>query len=259
MQRPLGRLSTPDLVMSPHYQQPSTMGRGPTRHRRRFVLATGLAALLPLLIAAAPASAEQLAYRWSLRGFVGRMAGLVLPDEGRGELRTRQAGSGYVTELEITSPQSGKGEFFLYGSETRADGSTAEAWSAYRWRDKEKDKREQVDTLDVVDVAAGIRLIRDRQPQSSLRMRIWSDGRIYPVVVQRVATENVKVPAGAFRADHYRVRGLRISGERFWKGGLDLWLAQDEERTPVAIQVERGFANVRLELLPVGQASGGRR
>jgi hypothetical protein len=43
---------------------------------------------------------------------------------------------------------------------------------------------------------------------------------------------------------------VRIEGERFWKGGLELWLAQDPARTPVAIQVERGFANVRLELLP---------
>jgi hypothetical protein len=45
------------------------------------------------------------------------------------------------------------------------------------------------------------------------------------------------------------VRGQRIAGERFWKGGMDLWLAQDEARTPVRIQVERGFANVRLDLV----------
>jgi len=68
-------------------------------------------------------------------------------------------------------------------------------------------------------------------------------------MVSRVAAENVTVPAGTFRADHYRVRGQRISGERFWKGGMDLWLAQDEARTPVRIQVERGFANVRLDLV----------
>jgi hypothetical protein len=168
-------------------------------------------------------------------------------------------GGGFVTELEITSPQSKRGEYFLYGSETRADGSITEAWSSYRWRDEEKSRRERVDKPDVVDVAAGIRVIRERQPQSRMQMRIWSDGKVYPVVVEQLGTVDVKVPAGTFRADHYRVRGQRVSGERFWKGGLDLWLAQDDARTPVAIQVERGFANVRLELLPGSQtASRGR-
>ena len=214
--------------------------------------------LLVLLAMASAARAEALVYRWSLRGFAGRVAGLVLPDEGRGELRTRANEGGHLTELEITSPQSKGGEYFLYGSETKADGSQV-AWSAYRWRGKEKSKRDRVRGEDVVDVAAGIRVIRERQPQGSMRMRIWSDGKTYPVLVQRVATENVTVPAGTFRADHYRIRGQRIAGQRFWKGGLDLWLAQDEGRTPVRIQVERGFANVRLDLLPEsGERPAGR-
>ena len=149
----------------------------------------------------------------------------------------------------VTTAVSSKGgEYFLYGSETSADGSGV-AWSAYRWRGEEKRKRDRVRGEDVVDVAAGIRVIRERQPQGSMRMRIWSDGKTYPVLVQRVGEANVSVPAGTFRADHYRVRGVRLTGERFWKGGMDLWLAQDEERTPVRIQVERGFANVRLDLV----------
>ena len=37
-----------------------------------------------------------------------------------------------------------------------------------------------------------------------------------------------------------------------YAGGLDIWLAKDEAATPVRIQVERGFANVRLELLSGG-------
>lgn len=226
--------------------------RSPSVRRRR--VAAG--ALFLLLLAATPAAAEALSYRWSLRGLAGRVAGLVLPNSGRGELRTRPNGEGTITELEITSPQSARGEYFLYGAQTRSDGSTALAWSSYRWRGEEKSKREPVATADVVDVASGIRLIRERQPSGAMRLRIWSDGKTYPVMVQRVGTENVRVPAGTFRADHYRVRGQRAAGERFWKGGLDLWLAQDAARTPVAIQVERGFANVRLELLP--EAAAGR-
>jgi len=224
-----------------------TAASTPRRSGRR---SRGTATLLVLvfLAMASAARADALVYRWSLRGFAGRVAGLVLPDEGRGELRTESANGSHRTELEITSPKSKGGEYFLYGSETRPDGSGV-AWSSYRWRGEEKSKRDKVRGEDVVDVAAGIRLIRERQPQRSMRMRIWSDGKTYPVLVSRVAAENVTVPAGTFRADHYRVRGQRISGERFWKGGMDLWLAQDEARTPVRIQVERGFANVRLDLV----------
>ena len=76
-----------------------------------------------LLEAERAARAEALVYRWSLRGFAGRVAGLVLPDEGRGELRTESANGSHRSELEITSPKSKGDEYFLYGSETRPDGS----------------------------------------------------------------------------------------------------------------------------------------
>ena len=220
----------------------------PLSGARRPARRTATLLLLVLLTMASAARAEALVYRWSLRGFAGRVAGLVLPDQGRGELRSNSANGTHRTELEITSPQSKGGEYFVYGSETNADGSSV-AWSSYRWRGEEKSKREKVRGEDVVDVAAGIRLIRERQPQDSMRMRIWSDGKTYPVLVQRVGAEQIEVPAGTFATDHYRVRGQRIRGERFWKGGMDLWLAKDEERTPVRIQVERGFANVRLDLV----------
>jgi hypothetical protein len=208
--------------------------------------------LLVSLAAAAPADAtESLAYRWSLHGFMGRLAGIVVPNEGRGELRSHPGEAGRVTELEITS-QASAGEFFLYGGELRADGTTAEAWSSYRWRGREKSNRSPVEVAGVVDVASGIHLIRDRHPSEPLSLRIWSDGRVYPVRVEKVATEQLTVPAGRYVADHYRIRGVRSEGEKYWKGGLDLWLAHDEAATPVQIQVERGFANVRLELLPAG-------
>jgi hypothetical protein len=220
-----------------------------TRYRLARVLFA--AALLVPLAGAAPAGAiESLDYHWSLRGFLGRLAGVVVPHEGRGQLRSRPNEGGRITELEITSAEAGRGEFFRYGGEMRADGTTTQAWSSYRWRGEEKSHRDPVAEAGVVDVASGIHLIRQRQPNGPLHLRIWSDGRVYPVVVDRVATEPITVPAGNFVADHYRIRGVKTSGQRYWKGGLDLWLAKDELATPVRIQVERGFANVRLELLP---------
>jgi hypothetical protein len=190
--------------------------------RRPSMRAAAAVAFLSVA-AATPAAAEALTYQWRLQGVAGRVAGLVLPNHGRGELRTQLAGGRRTTELEITSPASDRGEYFLYGSESHLDGSAAVAWSSYSWRGEEKSKRERVETKDVVDIAAGIQLIRDRRPSSPLSMRIWSDGKVYPVTVRHVGTERVAVPAGTFQADHYRVRGVRVEGERFWKGGLDLW------------------------------------
>jgi hypothetical protein len=225
------------------------------RPRRRLVARPAFALLIWSLVMATPAAAEALTYQWRLQGFAGRIAGVVVPNHGRGELRTDRRGDGSrTTELQITSPDSARGEFFLYGSESRADGTAAEAWSSYRWRGEERNKRERVETADVVDIASGIQMIRDRRPQQSVSMRIWSDGKVYPVVVSRVGTERIAVPAGSFQAEHYRVRGVRRGNDRYWKGGLDLWLARDAVATPVRIQVERGLANVRLDLLPAATA-----
>ncbi len=220
--------------------------------RRRLARAVAILALLVPLAGAASAHADEtLAYRWSLRG-LGRVAGLVMPSQGRGELRSKQANGGHITELEITSPAADKSEFFLYGGETRADGTTSRAWSSYKWRGRSNSERNPVEQDGVVDVASGIHLIRQRHPDKPMSLRIWSDGKVYPVVVTRVGSEPVNVPAGSFVADHYRIRGVRRADGRSWKGGLDIWLAKDEVATPVRIQVERGFANVRLELLSGG-------
>jgi hypothetical protein len=220
------------------------------RRPRRLARLLLAASLLVPLVGAAPAGAvESLTYRWSLRGLGGRLAGIVVPHQGRGELRSRPNDGGRITELEITSPESASGEFFLYGGEMRPDGSTARAWSSYRWRGKSKSQRDPVAEEGVVDVASGIALIRVRHPDRPLRLRIWSDGKVYPVVVEKLGTEPVTVPAGTYVADHYRIRGVRANGQRFWKGGLDLWLAKDAQATPVRIVVERGLANVRLDLL----------
>ncbi len=230
----------------------STMNaRSPgSSHRPRAVrLLLAVALLVPL--SGAGRAGETLDYSWSLRGFLGHLAGVFLPNQGNGELRTRPAeGGGRITELEITSRDGHRGEFFLYGGETRADGSAARAWSAYHWRGRDKSDKQPVDEPGVADMASGIHRIRELRPQKPLPLRIWSDGKVYPVLVERVDTERVTVPAGTFVADHYRVRGVEEEGKRFWRGGLDLWLARDEVATPVRIQVERGFANVRLDLLP---------
>src|SRR5690606_25389710 len=99
--------------------------------RRRPSLRAAVAVVFLVVAAATPATAEALTYRWKLQGLAGRIAGLVLPDHGRGELRVdRGAGGRHKTELEITSPESDRGEYFLYGSESHPDGTAVVAWSS---------------------------------------------------------------------------------------------------------------------------------
>src|SRR6188474_2184652 len=58
------------------------------------------AALLVPLVGAAPAGAvESLDYRWNLKGVLGRLAGVVVPNHGLGQLRSRPAEGGRITEL----------------------------------------------------------------------------------------------------------------------------------------------------------------
>lgn len=192
---------------------------------------------------------EEFRYRWQLSNFMGAVAGIFLPRQGEGSLTFRRTNGHLKSELTITSPQSKQEGYFRYGSEV--DVRTLQpirAWSAYSWRGESKSKNEAVDQEGVLDVAAGIYAIRNDPPVKSRRMQIWSDGKIYSVVVIPLGIETRQLPHGKVRARHYSVRGVNIPGERKWKGKLDLWLATDEAATPVEILISRNMADVRMEL-----------
>ncbi len=197
-----------------------------------------------------PPANEEFRYRWQLRNFMGAVAGLFLPRQGEGSLTFKRTNGHLKSELTITSPQSKQEGYFRYGSEV--DVLTLQpirAWSAYSWRGESKSKNEAVDEEGVLDVAAGIYAIRNDPPTKSRRMQIWSDGKIYPVVVIPLGIENRQLPHGKVKARHYSIRGVNVPGERKWKGKLDLWLATNEAATPVEILISRNMADVRMELM----------
>jgi hypothetical protein len=195
--------------------------------------------------------AEVIYYDWKLEGAVGALAGLFLPRTGEGSLTTREAGDGRLESvLLITSPKSKRGEFWTYGAELRRDGSPLRTWSSYLWRGESKYKETELAEQDVVDIASGIYHIRKHLPREPQRMRIWSDGKLYPVVVRPGGEETRRLPGGAVRTRRYTIAGVRVAGERFWEGHLDLWLTLDQEATPVEILVARKWARVRLERDP---------
>jgi hypothetical protein len=193
---------------------------------------------------------EEFRYRWQLRNILGTVAGLFLPRQGEGSLTFRRTNGHLKSELTITSPQSSEEGYFRYGSEI--DVRTLQpirAWSSYKWRGESKSKNEPVVREGVLDVAAGIYAIRSDPPTRSRRMEIWSDGKIYPVVVIPLGLEIRRLPNGKVQARHYSIRGFEVPGQRRWKGKLDLWLTPDEAATPVEILISRNLADVRMELM----------
>ena len=192
---------------------------------------------------------EEFRYRWQLRNFVGSVAGLFLPNQGVGELTFKRTNGHLRSELMITSGASRQGEYFKYGSEVEISTlQPVRAWSSYSWRGESKHKSSEIEQAGVLDVASGIYAIRNDPPQKSRRMEIWSDGKIYPVVVIPLGTETRKIGSRKLDVRHYSIRGIDLPGRRRWKGRLDLWLAKDETATPVEILISRNLADVRLEL-----------
>ncbi len=207
------------------------------------------------LAAALPAHAgdpvsEEYRYRWRLGNLLGVVAGLFLPSHGEGVLRVTPAGGGHLTsELLITSHESRAGEYWRYGSELDpATGRALRAWSSYRWRGEEKEKRAEIAGDGVVDVVSGIWAIRRDPPARPRQMEIWSDGKIYPVVVVPRGRETRTIAGREIATRHFTVRGYDVPGKRRWKGSLELWLAEDAAATPVEIRIERRLADLRLEL-----------
>ena len=224
-------------------------------------LKTALAAALGLLLLAPAAGVsqvrrpdEEFQYRWQLRNFMGNLAGLFLPNQGEGLLTFRSDKNGRLrSELTITSNTTKNGEYFRYGSEI--DTRTLQpirAWSAYSWRGETKSKSSPIEQDGVLDIASGIYSIRLDPPTRSRRMEIWSDGKVYPVVVIPLGPETRKLGAGnasrKIAVNHYSIRGVDTPGRRKWKGKLDLWLARDEAATPVEIVISRNLADVHMEL-----------
>ncbi len=223
-------------------------------------IALRLAALAPALaltlaLAAAPAVAavddERLAYRWRLDGLLGALAGLFVPSDGEGSLTRETLPNGnWKSELLITSAESDDADFFRYGAELEpSELTTVRAWSASHWRGESRSKESAVEAAGVIDIVSGIQVLRRDPPRVPRPLEIWSDGRLYPVLVKPHGLVTKRIGGRQISARHFVISGVERPGRRFWKGGLELWLADDPAATPVEILVTRSAARVRLELL----------
>jgi len=219
--------------------------------------ALALLAVGPTASGQGKAQGEEFHYQWQLRNFLGTIAGLFLPNHGEGALTFKPVGNGHLqSELTITSSAARQGEYFRYGSEI--DTRTLQpirAWSSYSWRGETKSKSSPIEQSGVLDIASGIYSIRQNPPEKPRRMEIWSDGKIYPVIVIPLGAESRRLQDGR-KVDlrHFSIRGIDMPDRDKWKGKLDLWLARDEAATPVEILLSRNLADVHLELKPLQSA-----
>ncbi len=228
--------------------------------RSRLLLLLPVLVLVASTVAGASESAgihhERYHYRWHLSRFLGFVAGLFFPSEGDGLLIFEPLPSGNLkSELLVTSESSRLGEYWRYGSELNPQtGRTLRAWSSYSWRGETSEKSGKVETDKAIDIASGIYLLRQDPPTKPRSLEIWSDGKIYPVVVVPLGLEDRKLAGRQVEARHLSIRGVEKPGERHWKGKLDIWLATDPEATPLEIRIERRGAGLHLELadLPAG-------
>ncbi|MDY7091945.1 MAG: DUF3108 domain-containing protein [Acidobacteriota bacterium] len=193
---------------------------------------------------------EQFHYRWRLTNLLGFFAGLFFPSRGEGVLSFEINEAGHLaSQLHITSRETESDEFWLYGAVIDPrQMRTLRAWSAYKYGDKNKRKDQEVNESGVVDVASGIYRIRQDPPKQPTPMRIWSDGKIYSVRVVPRGVEEVKVGDEVVAARLYSIRNNPDSEDREWKGELDLWLAQNDQATPVRILIKRSGLGVLLTL-----------
>jgi hypothetical protein len=202
--------------------------------------------------AEADAAEEVVFYRWRLTGVGAIVAGLFLPTRGEGQLKTQTLPSGkMMSDLLITSKDAPRGEYWNYGAEfDPQSGATTKAWSSYSFRGKEHAKKQDVAEANVMDITSAIYRIRRDRPAVAQRMRIWSDGKIYWVLVSPHGEGRTAGARAAARALHYVIQGLQIQGQSSWNGHVQLWLADDVKATPVAILIDRGWSGVRLDQQP---------
>lgn len=222
-----------------------------------------LSLLLPLLLLASalPARAadpelpaapagEVLEYRWRLEGLLSGIAGLFLPRQGGATLsQTPLASGNQISELHLVAEETEDGEHFRYGAELDPEsGVTVRAWSSYRWRGETRQRESEVGQAGVVDIASAIQALRRDPPEHTRVLEIWSDGRIYQVMVLPGESLRRTLDGRPVEVRRYSIRGLSRPERRTWKGRVDLWLADDPASTPVEIRVQRTFASVVLSL-----------
>lgn len=215
-------------------------------------IALAIAATTPAIaqpVAAEMATDELLNYRWRLQGVAGLVAWVFFPVKGESTLRTASTADGRLeSELKITAKKA-REDFWLYGALIEPiDKRPLRAWNAYRFRKREKERRADLDDPGIIDITSGIYLMRTAPPPVPRALKIWTDGKVYPVLISAGKNEQRKIGDRSLWVTHHSVTARKVPGERVWSGRLDIWLAPDEASTPVEIDYRSKRGRVRMVL-----------
>jgi len=231
--------------------------------RRIVGLALGCALALAAAAGAEPKleagpGDEKLVYSWRVEGFKGFFLRLVAPGRGEGSLTTVLNAEGHFeTELHMSAKSRRQGDFWRYGSSVDPEAQRSlRAWTAQKIGDKERAREEDLEAADVIDLASGILLVRRDPPSEPRRMRIWSNGKLYPVLIEPRGGGRAEFRGRPVTVRRYAITGYRVPGEREWNGGLELLLADDPSSTPVEMFVLNKGVRARLTLDEEGSQLG---
>ena len=193
---------------------------------------------------------EMLVYNWKIEGIKGLILRLVAPGRGEGSLTTVLEDDGNLaTELHMSAERRRHGDFWRYGSTFDPVAMRSlSAWTAQKVGDKRKFREADLANDDLIDLASGILLVRRNPPPVARRMRIWSNGKLYPVIVEPRGEERTLFRGRPTTVRIYAIHGYEVPGEREWNGGVEFHLADDVSATPIEMLVLNKGVRARLRL-----------
>lgn len=199
-----------------------------------------------------PGRPEVLVYEWrieGLQGFLARLLGL-LPTVGEGRLTTARNGDGRLEcEFRATSEKAAADEHWTY--RTVVD---PRSWQTQRiresryWRGKDKVETFELADQGVIDVLSGLHALRWSELDGAERRQIWSDEKVYSVMVVPGEDEVRELGGREVQVRHLAVLPISEPGGRVWKGRGEVWLTDDARAIPVEMLYHHRLGNLRLVL-----------
>lgn len=220
-------------------------------------------------------SVERVSYDWALAGALSWVAAIAFPTSGTAELETTANRPGTKVESRLMIRDRDRTGYFLY--RTSLEGPrlrTLLSEHGYSWsgrtkiekaafdydrkllRLSEEDTRDGPSSSvrpipggDLRDVLTAIWQLRQQAGtiKGAERVEIFSDGKLYPVHFVAQGAQNLKVGNTMRRVLAFRIVAAPEQ-QRKWPGGVNVWLTDDEARTPVKIEIKRSLANLRLTM-----------
>lgn len=198
--------------------------------------------------AAADRGGEVLEFEWQLRGFLGAIASLFVPSRGDAVLTfVPDSGDSMEVQMLVTSPDN-EDAYFLYGAAMgEQDGYTSTIWSSYEYRDRRRDREQDINEPNVIDFASAMYLVRKHPPDMPQRMTLWNHGRTYAAEVKPLGVQRREVNEERKELFGFAVVGVRARGESYFDDNFYMYF--DDNGTLTQIVARRGLMRVRMDLV----------